>query len=139
MVPSTTTRTGLTLRLTSSPRLCALTQTHPATSWVCSESMFSRQYNRLVPSFLCKRERNYGHTIITENDVINVKKSLFFSDTLSVVASEHRPFGTKQRALGKDDFTKIPHGVAGVQDRMSVIWERGVVSTSTVLYHMIRW
>lgn len=50
------------------------------------------------------------------------------SDTLSVVASEHRPFSTKQRALGKEDFTKIPHGVAGVQDRMSVIWERGVVS-----------
>lgn len=49
------------------------------------------------------------------------------SDTLSVVASEHRPFSTKQRALGKEDFTKIPHGVAGVQDRMSVIWERGVV------------
>lgn len=51
------------------------------------------------------------------------------SDTLSVVASEHRPFSTKQRALGKEDFTKIPHGVAGVQDRMSVIWERGVVRT----------
>lgn len=56
-------------------------------------------------------------------------KAAVFSDTLSVVASEHRPFGTKQRALGKDDFTKIPHGVAGVQDRMSVIWERGVVRT----------
>ena len=29
--------------------------------------------------------------------------------------------------MGKDDFTKIPHGVPGIQDRMSVIWERGVV------------
>uniref|UniRef100_A0A671TXA1 Dihydropyrimidinase like 5b n=1 Tax=Sparus aurata TaxID=8175 RepID=A0A671TXA1_SPAAU len=53
---------------------------------------------------------------------------LLGNDTLSVVASEHRPFSTKQRALGKEDFTKIPHGVAGVQDRMSVIWERGVVT-----------
>uniref|UniRef100_A0A8C5I9X9 Dihydropyrimidinase-related protein 5-like n=1 Tax=Gouania willdenowi TaxID=441366 RepID=A0A8C5I9X9_GOUWI len=53
---------------------------------------------------------------------------LLGNDTLSVVASEHRPFSTKQRALGKEDFTKIPHGVPGVQDRMSVIWERGVVS-----------
>uniref|UniRef100_A0A668UIQ8 Amidohydrolase-related domain-containing protein n=1 Tax=Oreochromis aureus TaxID=47969 RepID=A0A668UIQ8_OREAU len=53
---------------------------------------------------------------------------LLGNDNLSVVASEHRPFGTKQRALGKEDFTKIPHGVPGVQDRMSVIWERGVVT-----------
>ncbi|CAI5684242.1 unnamed protein product [Oreochromis niloticus] len=53
---------------------------------------------------------------------------LLGNDNLSVVASEHRPFSTKQRALGKEDFTKIPHGVPGVQDRMSVIWERGVVT-----------
>lgn len=50
------------------------------------------------------------------------------SDTLNVVASDHRPFTTKQKAMGKEDFTKIPHGVPGVQDRMSVVWERGVVS-----------
>lgn len=49
------------------------------------------------------------------------------SDTLNVVASDHRPFSTKQKAMGKEDFTKIPHGVSGVQDRMNIIWERGVV------------
>uniref|UniRef100_A0A8C5J479 Dihydropyrimidinase-related protein 5 n=1 Tax=Junco hyemalis TaxID=40217 RepID=A0A8C5J479_JUNHY len=48
-------------------------------------------------------------------------------DTLNVVASDHRPFSTKQKAMGKEDFTKIPHGVSGVQDRMNIIWERGVV------------
>lgn len=55
--------------------------------------------------------------------------SLLFghSDTLNVVASDHRPFTIKQRAMGKDDFTKIPHGLPGIQDRMSVIWEKGVV------------
>ncbi|XP_062324041.1 dihydropyrimidinase-related protein 5b [Osmerus eperlanus] len=58
----------------------------------------------------------------------NYLMGLLGNDTVSVVASEHRPFSTKQRALGKEDFTKIPHGVAGVQDRMSVMWERGVVA-----------
>ncbi|XP_063078591.1 dihydropyrimidinase-related protein 5-like [Engraulis encrasicolus] len=57
----------------------------------------------------------------------NYLMGLLGSDTVNVVASDHRPFSTKQKAMGRDDFTKIPHGVAGVQDRMSVMWERGVV------------
>ncbi|CAM4561201.1 unnamed protein product [Leuciscus chuanchicus] len=53
---------------------------------------------------------------------------LLGNDIINVVASDHRAFNRKQKALGKEDFTKIPHGAAGVEDRMSVIWERGVVS-----------
>uniref|UniRef100_A0AAQ4PI64 Dihydropyrimidinase like 5a n=1 Tax=Gasterosteus aculeatus aculeatus TaxID=481459 RepID=A0AAQ4PI64_GASAC len=57
----------------------------------------------------------------------NFLMSLLGNDTLNVVGSDHRPFTIKQRAMGKDDFTKIPHGLPGIQDRMSVIWEKGVV------------
>ncbi|XP_051974323.1 dihydropyrimidinase-related protein 5b [Xyrauchen texanus] len=52
---------------------------------------------------------------------------LLGNDIINVVASDHRAFSTKQKAMGKEDFTKIPHGAAGVEDRMSVIWEKGVV------------
>lgn len=30
--------------------------------------------------------------------------------------------------MGKNDFSKIPNGVNGVEDRMSVVWEKGVVN-----------
>ncbi|CAH8496019.1 unnamed protein product [Schistosoma turkestanicum] len=47
---------------------------------------------------------------------------------LECTASGHCVFKTEQKALGKDDFRKIPSGVNGVEDRMSIVWEKGVMS-----------
>jgi dihydropyrimidinase len=47
---------------------------------------------------------------------------------LQVVSTDHCPFCFKeQKELGLDDFTKIPNGGPGVEHRMSLIYNGGVV------------
>ncbi len=48
------------------------------------------------------------------------------SGTLSVVATDHCAFTTAQKQRGRGDFTKIPNGTGGLEDRMSLLWTHGV-------------
>ncbi|MBV8438675.1 MAG: dihydropyrimidinase, partial [Silvibacterium sp.] len=48
-------------------------------------------------------------------------------DHLQVVSTDHCPFCFEdQKALGKDDFTKIPNGGPGIENRMQLIHHYGV-------------
>ncbi|MEC7523731.1 MAG: dihydropyrimidinase [Myxococcota bacterium] len=54
-------------------------------------------------------------------------QGLQFRD-LETIATDHCPFCFKdQKELGRDSFTKIPNGAPGVENRMSVIYDAGVV------------
>ena len=46
--------------------------------------------------------------------------------SLQVVATDHCAFTTKQKEMGLTDFTKIPNGTGGLEDRMPVLWTYGV-------------
>ena len=56
-------------------------------------------------------------------------------DNLQAVSTDHCPFCIKegyrglpkQKELGKDDFSKIPNGVPGVENRLHLLYEGGVV------------
>ena len=47
--------------------------------------------------------------------------------SLSVVSTDHCPFRfADQKSLGKDDFTKIPNGGPGIENRLQLLWHFGV-------------
>jgi dihydropyrimidinase len=48
--------------------------------------------------------------------------------SLQVVATDHCAFTTKQKEIGLNDFTKIPNGTGGLEDRMPVLWTHGVAT-----------
>jgi dihydropyrimidinase len=49
--------------------------------------------------------------------------------TLAVVSTDHCPFRfADQKSLGKDDFTKIPNGGPGIENRLQILWHFGVNS-----------
>ncbi|MGD0133643.1 MAG: dihydropyrimidinase [Bryobacteraceae bacterium] len=51
------------------------------------------------------------------------------SDNLQVVSTDHCPFCFEdQKALGKDDFTKIPNGGPGIENRLQLLHHYGVTA-----------
>jgi dihydropyrimidinase len=50
----------------------------------------------------------------------------FFFDGTQPIVYEGSEIAIPGKELGKDDFTKIPNGLPGIQDRMPVLWTMGV-------------
>jgi len=59
-------------------------------------------------------------------------------DDLQVISTDHCPFCMKeQKELGKDDFSKIPNGAPGVENRMALIYNGGVVENRVSLNRFV--
>ena len=48
--------------------------------------------------------------------------------SLQVVATDHCAFTTAQKRFGVGDFTKIPNGTGGLEDRLPMLWTHGVAT-----------
>jgi dihydropyrimidinase len=50
------------------------------------------------------------------------------SGNLHTTATDHCTFCAEQKAGGRNDFSKIPNGCGGIEERLAVLWEHGVNS-----------
>jgi len=61
------------------------------------------------------------------------------TDTLSAISSDHSPFRFNgQKTLGADDFTRIPNGAPGIENRLHVVHELGVRGGRLSLQRMVQ-
>jgi dihydropyrimidinase len=46
--------------------------------------------------------------------------------SVDTVGTDHCPFDTEQKLMGKDAFTNIPNGIPGIEDRVNLLYTHGV-------------
>jgi len=84
--------------------------------WICSPPMRTKDDNARLWDGL---SAGVLQTIGTDH-------CPFFSDGSRPIVYEGSEISIPGKELGKDDFTKIPNGLPGIQDRMPIMWTYGV-------------
>ena len=56
---------------------------------------------------------------------------------LDSVGTDHCPFTHEQKLMGKGDFTRIPNGAAGIEDRLLLLYTHGVLAGRFDLSRMV--
>jgi dihydropyrimidinase len=84
--------------------------------WICSPPMRSAQDNARLWDGLSE---GILQTIGTDH-------CPFFYDGTKPIVYEGHEIAIPGKELGKDDFTKIPNGLPGIEDRMPIMWTCGV-------------
>jgi dihydropyrimidinase len=53
------------------------------------------------------------------------------------IGTDHCPFTMEQKRMGKDNFTLIPNGAAGIEDRLQILYTHGVVEGRMDLQRLV--
>jgi dihydropyrimidinase len=59
------------------------------------------------------------------------------SGLIDTVGTDHCPFDTRQKMLGKEAFTQIPNGIPGLEERVSLMYTYGVVRGGLDLHRFV--
>jgi dihydropyrimidinase len=58
--------------------------------------------------------------------------------TVDVISTDHCPFNTKgQKDIGSTDFTKIPNGAGGIENRLELLYAFGVLTKKISLHRFV--
>jgi len=60
------------------------------------------------------------------------------SGNLQTTATDHCCFCADQKAMGKDDFRRIPNGTAGIENRLEALWHHGVGTGRLTMNEFVR-
>ncbi|HLE12487.1 MAG: dihydropyrimidinase [Bdellovibrionales bacterium RIFOXYD12_FULL_39_22] len=58
--------------------------------------------------------------------------------TISTVATDHCPFWLKDKRRGINNFTQIPNGIPGVENRMELLFSEGVIKRNMPLSRFVQ-
>ena len=86
--------------------------------WICSPPMRTEQDNARLWQGL------HDGTLQT----VGTDHCPFFFDGTKPIMYEGKEIAIAGKELGKDNFTKIPNGLPGIQDRLPILWTYGVRS-----------
>jgi dihydropyrimidinase len=57
--------------------------------------------------------------------------------SIDTVGTDHCPFDTSQKLLGKDAFTQIPNGIPGIEERVNLLYTYGVKRGSLDIHRFV--
>jgi len=119
---------------------------HVSTSDAVSEISKAKNNNQKIFSETCPQYLLLDSTRYQEPDFEGAKyvmspplrdethleylfEAILEEDEIDVIATDHCPFNfNKEKQNGKDDFTKIPNGIPGIETRMPLMYSELVVN-----------
>ncbi len=74
---------------------------------------------------------------LREKRNLDILWSALAGGAIDTVGTDHCPFDTGQKMLGKDAFTQIPNGIPGIEDRINLLYTYGVARGKLDLHRFV--